>query len=414
MPDAQDSKVAARLTHKVFFERDDIDFTFQWLLSFMYCGGVAQGELFKLARTIDPNDISSWRREFEKEAIKVETRGAESLRKGHRKSAGDAFMRAHSYYRAAFYGAFPHEADFARLYGKSADCFRRALEAQADCIAHEWVHLDYKGYRFPGCFLKAAHDRAPKPTILFHNGGETHKEDTYFLGGLEAISRGYNALLIDLPWDVCVRFHEPEATAANFPREELYAVYRAATDFLLSRDDVDPERLVVSGMSYGGAKTMAHIACDDRFAAAVPNSPVISMADFIERGMPSFLHGDAETAAAMIARMPYTAQALFAGSAWSHGFDSITEWHAAARAALDVDPAGIRIPILSMYSEAEHPEMQRQAIETHARAPNPKNAIFFGTEEDGADLHCQINNLPLSYQVMFDWLDEVLNCNLAM
>jgi hypothetical protein len=26
---------------------------------------------------------------------------------------------------------------------------------------------------------------------------------------------------------------------------------------------------------------------------------------------------------------------------------------------------------------------------------------------EGADTHCQLNNLPLSYQVVSDWLDEV-------
>ncbi len=48
MVDDQNSKVAARLTHTVFFEEEDIDFTFQWLLSFARYGGVSQGELFKL------------------------------------------------------------------------------------------------------------------------------------------------------------------------------------------------------------------------------------------------------------------------------------------------------------------------------------------------------------------------------
>ncbi|MFD2882258.1 alpha/beta hydrolase family protein [Paenibacillus rhizoplanae] len=194
----------------------------------------------------------------------------------------------------------------------------------------------------------------------------------------------------------------------------MHNVYRATTDFVLARPDVDPERLVVSGMSYGGAKTMVHASCDDRFAAAVPNSPVYSMASFIERGMPSFLRGSAEEAAEQTKKMPYTGQVLFAASAWSHGFDSIAEWYHLAKEAIEVDPKDVKCPLLSMYSEAEHPEMQRQAIDTYEKAPNKKNAIFKGTEEDGADLHCQLNNLPLSYQVMFDWLDEVLDYNIQL
>ncbi|MFD2882257.1 hypothetical protein ACFTAO_50820 [Paenibacillus rhizoplanae] len=86
------------------------------------------GELFKLARQIDPNSITSWKNEFEQEAAKVEATAEQSLKKGHLISAGEAFIRAHSYYRAAFYGAFPDEPDFARYHGKKVwNASRRRL-----------------------------------------------------------------------------------------------------------------------------------------------------------------------------------------------------------------------------------------------------------------------------------------------
>ncbi len=37
----------------------------------------------------------------------------------------------------------------------------------------------------------------------------------------------------------------------------------------------------------------------------------------------------------------------------------------------------------------------------------PKAYHLF-TVAEGADSHCQLDNLGLSYQVAFDWLDEVL------
>lgn len=49
-------------------------------------------------------------------------------------------------------------------------------------INHLFEEIKYKGYKFPGIFLRAENSNKPKPTILFHNGGESHKEDTFFLG----------------------------------------------------------------------------------------------------------------------------------------------------------------------------------------------------------------------------------------
>ncbi|MEK3712414.1 hypothetical protein [Paenibacillus sp. FSL R7-0333] len=129
--DGQETKVAARLTHKVFFERDDIEFTFQWLLSFVHCGGVSQGEVFKLARNIDPSSLTIWKTEFEKEAVKIEATAELCLKKGHLISAGEAFIRAHSYYRAAFYGAFPanriSHGTTAKVWNASARRLMRSL-----------------------------------------------------------------------------------------------------------------------------------------------------------------------------------------------------------------------------------------------------------------------------------------------
>ncbi len=92
-------------------------------------------------------------------------------------------MRAFAYYRAAYCAIDPTDADFFPVYFKTVECFKKYLDAMSKTINHEFVEVKYKGFKFPGIFLKAENSNKPKPTILFHNGGESHKEDTFFLGG---------------------------------------------------------------------------------------------------------------------------------------------------------------------------------------------------------------------------------------
>ena len=42
-----------------------------------------------------------------------------------------------------------------------------------------------------------------------------------------------------------------------------------------------------------------------------------------------------------------------------------------------------------------------------AEAGGPVTTRVF-TKADGADAHCQLSNLPLSNQVLYDWLDDTL------
>ncbi len=59
-----------------------------------------------------------------------------------------------------------------------------------------------------------------------------------------------------------------------------------------------------------------------------------------------------------------------------------------------------------MVGEGESEEQMTQAREFYDALKCPKELRIF-TAPDGADAHCQINNLSLMRQVVFDWLDDV-------
>lgn len=400
---------------RLFFmdpEDEDLDFIFQWFVGWIAYGACTPGELFKVARKVDAKSAVSWKEEFEKEARKIEAIGEDCLKKGHRISAGQAFLRAFGYYRAAYCAIDPADADFFPVYFKTVECFKKYLDAMSKTINHEFVEIKYKGYKFPGIFLKAENSNKPKPTILFHNGGESHKEDTFFLGGKDAIERGYNALLVDLPYDVQPRSYNPEITAKNFPQADLLGAYHAATDFLVARPDVDAKRLVVCGDSYGGMKSTFNAANDDRFAALVASAPLYSWPLVIKNGvMPPFVMGDPEESKKIINSLPWLSRVTLHRVCWMHGFDSIVEWLPATENNMELDPRDLKCAFLSIRAESEGPEVVRQATECYEKASSKKKALWIGKAEDGADFHCQINNLALRFQVQFDFLDEALDYN---
>jgi ketosteroid isomerase-like protein len=46
---------------------------------------------------------------------------------------------------------------------------------------------------------RCSNDSERRPTVIVIGGGETFCEELYFCGGAGAVSRGYNALLVDMP-----------------------------------------------------------------------------------------------------------------------------------------------------------------------------------------------------------------------
>ncbi|KWX87291.1 hypothetical protein AMQ83_13985, partial [Paenibacillus riograndensis] len=61
---------------RLFFmdpEDEDLDFIFQWFVGWIAYGACTPGELFKVARKINPKSDTSWMREVWEGARKVET-----------------------------------------------------------------------------------------------------------------------------------------------------------------------------------------------------------------------------------------------------------------------------------------------------------------------------------------------------
>jgi hypothetical protein len=67
----------------------------------------------------------------------------------------------------------------------------------------------------------------------------------------------------------------------------------------------------------------------------------------------------------------------------------------------------ITCPVLCMISEGEGASAAAEGRQVFERLPNPQKKLVSFSAAQGADVHCQLNNLILSVSSMADWLDEI-------
>jgi len=61
----------------------------------------------------------------------------------------------------------------------------------------------------------------------------------------------------------------------------------------------------------------------------------------------------------------------------------------------------------SRISEGDPESRIRQTHATYERLSNPNKALRTFTEDEGADVHCRLNNFSLMQRIVFDWPDGI-------
>jgi hypothetical protein len=154
------------------------------------------------------------------------------------------------------------------MYHRHRSCFRRAAALFDPPI--EPVSIPYEnGKTLPGYFMRASATGGPRPTVMILGGGDSTCEELYYFGGgAAAVRRGYNAFLWEGPGQVGAFALDPSLTY----RPDWEVPTRYAVDYVLSRDDVDPKRLALSGLSMGGYFAPRAAAYEKRITAVIANS----------------------------------------------------------------------------------------------------------------------------------------------
>jgi hypothetical protein len=369
-------------------------------------GGAASGECFATISDIADGDLGGWYSAWAETARRVEGIAAECLAGGHEVSAGEAFLRASTYWRTA--GFFLERTDETRIptWNKNRYCFRSGMRLAgipAETVAVPFEH----GKSLPGYFVKAGSTMRPSATAIIIGGGDMTAEELYFFTGAAAVRRGYNAFLVEIPGQRGAYYSDPELTF----RPDTHVQMRYIVDYALSRADVDPRRLSLTGYSMGGLFVPRAVAYEKRITAAVTSSltpsflPSILSLIGLGTDQPYADLGDLESLVSLSSPM---ARLLLGDVRERFGMlgRPIKDYLDYLR---EFDLCGledkITCPLLNIGGAGEG-DMSSDGHAFFERLTCEKRERYI-REAEGGEAHCAVNNRSLANQIEFDFLDEI-------
>ncbi len=391
-----------------YFQDTEMDFQLLRSLGANVTGGGTPGEILLAAKSIEDGNPASWSAAFLALAERVEADGKARLERGHNISAGESLLRAASYYRAAEYYGDPLSPKTAQWGMQCRKTFLEGMRLSPWKI--EPIFLPFGEDFLPAYFLSSPHEKGPRKTLIAQSGFDGTAEEMYFALGEAALRRGYNVLLFEGPGQVGKRRFHPDSTFLPDTAPPL----RAVVDYALSRPEVDPEKIALYGASFGGYFVLSGAVGENRLGALVADSPIMDAGEyfyaavgpkFIERFQSQDLTVE-EIRELPKEELPPKYRFSLLDLCIRYGKPSIK---ATLEAMKDFRVPEDRIrslemPALGMVSEKEGTVPLNQAKRFAELAPRGNLHIF--EEKEGANIHCQLDNMPLSWAVALDWLDE--------
>ncbi|KAF5638735.1 hydrolase or acyltransferase (alpha beta hydrolase superfamily) [Fusarium tjaetaba] len=254
---------------------NDTEFSFvlSEYLSLANEGGSATGEVLRAAAVIEPNNPESWYREFNFLADKIREQAVAAEKKKDWVSARLAYFRSSSYYRGADFFLHGNQSDprINILWQKQNASFTKAV----DLLPKPPTFVELKATKFtvPAYFYPAdAQLPAGKrlsygkkiPTVIVGTGYDGSQEALYHSNCREIIQRGWNCITYEGPGQATVRRQQ---NLGFMP--EWWETITPVVDYVRSRHDVDPDRVALIGMSFGGLLAPLAATHEHRLAAVL-------------------------------------------------------------------------------------------------------------------------------------------------
>ena len=382
------------------FKDGYFDYNFAKFLGLATYSGAEIGECFETAHRIKDGDKESWIEAWSSTARRVEAYAEEALEGGHKISAKEAWLRATTYYQAAFFFVNDKDSRKDQLYKKHTGCFQAAGRLFNPPL--EILSIPYEGRSLFGYFLRCDSDSKPRPTVLIQMGADGSSEQIYFSGGgAAALRRGYNALIFEGPGQTGSFMRD---RSLNY-RHDWEVPVKAVVDYALTRPEVDPARIALIGYSMGGYFAPRAVAFEKRIAACVASGLVPSMMELIQ--------GRIHDVKASNGKYDHSHEWLLFEHMPKYGLNNgikdidkvQTIWESWKLVGLEDK---ITCPLLVVQAAAEGEKQSKLAKAFFDKLPNPKNKFRLTTEDDGAEMHCQKGNASLLHAIEFDWLDDVM------
>ncbi len=305
-------------------------------------------------------------------------------------SAGDKYGRAATYYltceRLQAHGE-PGRLDLYKRFLATFACGVRL--ADENC---ERVEIPYGDGHLAGLYVRATGVSGRAPLLVQVNGLDSTKEMKYRVGLPAWLARrGVSSLVVDQP-----------GTGEALRLHGLVAVYNSEiwaskiVDWLETRDDVDPARIGLEGVSLGGYYCPRAVAFEPRFACGVVWGANHDWRDVQKKRL------------AREGNLPVPH--YWDHVRWVWGAKDMDDFF---RIAEDVHLDGvldrIRVPFLVTHGAADSQIPLAWAQRTYDQLVNsPKRELKIFTDREGGKQHSSFDNSANAGAYIADWVAETL------
>jgi len=339
------------------------------------------GLIVQRLRTVVGDD-EAWHREWSWLAAAL-SRRAEN---GSRETASENLFLSSLYYTIGEHFISPADSRRLAAYGHVLKTFERARELAP--YALERVLVPYEGTTLPAYFMPVNEEATPHPTLIFICGLDTTKELWFLRARQQFAQRGFNCLFIDTPGiGEALRYQK------LYTRYDYERPISAAIDYLISRREVDPDRIGIVGSSLGGYYISRAAAFEKRLKAAVAWGAIYDYFGVWERRM-----AGAGTAAAP------TFQLMFITGTKSMQ-DAICRIEN-FRVAMFADRISCPFLIVHGAEDQQIPMSDAQSMFDAIGSRDKEIRVFSG--EDGGSAHTQFDNHLPALQFVADWMQKKL------
>jgi pimeloyl-ACP methyl ester carboxylesterase len=338
--------------------------------------------------------------------------GDVSAEGGHPVSARESYLRATVYYMLAYHALYgvPVDPRLVEAFSSQRSAFDKAAALLEP--AGEAIEIPFEGARMPGYLFRAeAGER--RPLLIATNGYDATIYEMFLAQAQPALRRGYHCLVFDGPGQGAMLIEQGVPI-----RPDWETVVRPVVDAALGFEDVDPDRIALTGWSLGGYLALRAASGEPRLAACIADPALLSMAS----GLPGRLAAagvpqeaidrypdiDAATLAPMVEAVHADRAQRWAieqRGLWVHGLSTVEEYlHAIADFTTEGRLEAIGCP--TVLTAAENDPLARSAQQVYDALTCPKTLLKFEASKGAGD-HCEMRNRSLLDQRVFDWLDDV-------